>query len=54
MSPVENLRRQLKKLEELEDQFPVTTHTDTYLRYPFTDAPTPQFASSELEFFKHR
>lgn len=52
LSPVENLRRQLKKLEELEDQFPVTTHTDTYMRYPFTDI--PQFGSSEIEFFKHR
>lgn len=52
LSPVENLRRQLKKLEELEDQFPVTTHTDTYMRYPFTD--NPQFGSSEIEFFKHR
>ena len=40
------------KLEELEDQFPVTTHTDTYMRYPFTD--NPQFGSSEIEFFKHR
>lgn len=35
-SPVENLRRQLQKLEDLEDQFPASTHTDTYLRYPFT------------------
>lgn len=34
-SPVENLRRQLQKLEDLEDQFPASTHTDTYLRYPF-------------------
>ncbi|XP_068085718.1 centrosomal protein of 164 kDa [Anabrus simplex] len=61
-SPVENLRRQLKKLEDLEDQFPVTTHTDTYLRYPFTDTGSStmlhsfagQFGSSELEFFRHR
>nr|CAD7198739.1 unnamed protein product [Timema douglasi] len=37
LSPVENLRRQLQKLEDLEDQFPASTHTDTYLRYPFTD-----------------
>ena len=35
-SPVENLRRQLQKLEDLEDQFPASTHTDTYLRYQFT------------------
>ncbi|KAK6633908.1 hypothetical protein RUM44_004515 [Polyplax serrata] len=52
LSPVENLRRQLKKLEELEDQFPLTTNTDTYMRYPFTD--NAQFGSSEIEFFKHR
>ncbi|XP_046382461.1 centrosomal protein of 164 kDa-like isoform X2 [Ischnura elegans] len=52
MSPVENLRKQLKKLEDLEDLFPVTTHTDMYLRYPFTDS--GQFGSSELEFFRHR
>lgn len=38
-SPVENLRRQLQKLEDLEDQFPQTAQTDTYhLRYPFSDA----------------
>lgn len=35
--PLENLRKQLEKLEELEEQFPPSTHTDTYLRYPFTD-----------------
>ncbi|XP_063237457.1 uncharacterized protein LOC134539391 isoform X2 [Bacillus rossius redtenbacheri] len=52
LSPVENLRRQLQKLEDLEDQFPASTHTDTYLRYPFTD--TGQFGSSEMEFFRHR
>lgn len=38
-SPVENLRRQLQKLEDLEDQFPQTAPSDTYhLRYPFSDA----------------
>lgn len=38
-SPVENLRRQLQKLEDLEDQFPQTAQSDTYhLRYPFSDA----------------
>ena len=37
-NPVENLRTQLKKLEDLEDLFPASTHTDTYLRYPFSDA----------------
>ncbi|XP_071441917.1 centrosomal protein of 164 kDa-like isoform X2 [Hetaerina americana] len=52
MSPMENLRKQLKKLEDLEDLFPVTTHTDMYLRYPFSDS--GQFGSSELEFFRHR
>ncbi|XP_033606147.1 centrosomal protein of 164 kDa isoform X3 [Cryptotermes secundus] len=65
-SPVENLRRQLQKLEDLEDQFPASTHTDTYLRYPFTTdsggVPSSimmlsyagQLGSSELEFFRHR
>ncbi|XP_049842064.1 centrosomal protein of 164 kDa isoform X3 [Schistocerca gregaria] len=51
-SPVENLRRQLRTLEDLEDQFPAASHTDTYLRYPFSD--TGKFGSSELEFFRHR
>lgn len=38
-SPVENLRRQLQKLEDLEDEFPEPAHADTYhLRYPFSDA----------------
>ncbi|XP_069688817.1 centrosomal protein of 164 kDa isoform X2 [Periplaneta americana] len=65
-SPVENLRRQLQKLEDLEDQFPASTHTDTYLRYPFTTdsggvprsimmlSYAGQLGSSELEFFRHR
>lgn len=56
-TPVENLRRQLKKLEDLEDQFPDTTLDATYhLRYPFTINHTSNHgsASSELEFFKHR
>ena len=53
-SPVENLRRQLQTLEDLEDQFPQNTHTDTYhLRYPFTDEQKFE-GSSELEFFRHR
>ncbi|GLV35822.1 uncharacterized protein CBL_01026 [Carabus blaptoides fortunei] len=53
-SPVENLRRQLQKLEDLEDQFPQTAPTDTYhLRYPFIDAGDIA-GSSELEFFRHR
>ncbi|KAF4514191.1 UNVERIFIED_CONTAM: hypothetical protein B566_EDAN019377, partial [Ephemera danica] len=51
-NPVENLRTQLKKLEDLEDLFPASTHTDTYLRYPFSDA--GQVGSCELEFFRHR
>lgn len=52
-SPVENLRRQLQKLEDLEDQFPENPQADTYhLRYPF-DAQKIE-GSSELEFFRHR
>lgn len=34
-SPIENLRKQLEKLDDLEEQFPTSVHTDTYLRYPF-------------------
>lgn len=57
-TPMENLRRQLKKLEDLEDQFPDNTLEATYhLRYPFDlDTATTNYenTSSELEFFKHR
>ncbi|KAG4070597.1 hypothetical protein HA402_013517 [Bradysia odoriphaga] len=55
-TPVENLRRQLQKLEDLEDQFPDNTLDTTYhLRYPFTDVGKDHAgSSSELEFFKHR
>lgn len=53
-SPVENLRKQLQKLEDLEDQFPQNAQTDTYhLRYPFSDGQKFE-GSSELEFFRHR
>lgn len=53
-SPVENLRRQLQKLEDLEDQFPEPPQADTYrLRYPFSDTQKHE-GSSELEFFRHR
>lgn len=48
-SPVENLRRQLQKLEDLEDQFPQAAHADTYhLRYPFSDA------GAKLYYMKYR
>lgn len=55
-TPIENLRRQLQKLEDLEDQFPDNSVDTTYhLRYPFTNSSNePAGASSELEFFKHR
>lgn len=58
-SPVENLRRQLQKLEDLEDQFPDNSLDTTYhLRYPFKvnaeGAKENAGSSSELEFFKHR
>lgn len=53
-SPVENLRRQLQKLEDLEDQFPQNPQPDAYhLRYPFSDGQKFE-GSSELEFFRHR
>uniref|UniRef100_W8BKK9 Centrosomal protein of 164 kDa n=1 Tax=Ceratitis capitata TaxID=7213 RepID=W8BKK9_CERCA len=57
-TPVENLRHQLQKLEDLEDQFPDNTLDTTYhLRYPFSDISNDRAGagnSSELEFFKHR
>ncbi|KAH8273270.1 hypothetical protein KR018_001662, partial [Drosophila ironensis] len=57
-SPVENLRDQLQKLEDLEDQFPAhTLDTIYHLRYPFTEMSVEHAAAgvgSELEFFKHR
>ncbi|XP_061389906.1 uncharacterized protein LOC133325096 [Musca vetustissima] len=57
-TPVENLRHQLQKLEDLEDQLPDNALETTYhLRYPFSDISNADYAagsSSELEFFKHR
>lgn len=55
-TPVENLRRQLQKLEDLEDQFPDNSLDTTYhLRYPFNiESKDHGGSSSELEFFKHR
>lgn len=57
-TPMENLRLQLQKLEDLEDQFPESHLNMTYhSRYPFkVDGSERQADSSnsELEFFKHR
>ncbi|XP_033242545.1 uncharacterized protein LOC117186225 [Drosophila miranda] len=57
-TPVENLRHQLRKLEDLEDQFPDHAVDATFhLRYPFTDISNDhaiEGVGSELEFFKHR
>ncbi|EDW26100.1 GL21449 [Drosophila persimilis] len=57
-TPVENLRYQLRKLEDLEDQFPDHAVDATFhLRYPFTDISNDhaiEGVGSELEFFKHR
>lgn len=56
-TPVESLRRQLQKLDDLEDQFPDNTMDTTYhLRYPFSFESTRErgTSSTELEFFKHR
>ncbi|XP_046828745.1 golgin subfamily A member 4 isoform X2 [Vespa crabro] len=49
-NPVENIRKQLEKLEHLGDQLP-SNETAYTLRYPFKDKAN---ASSELEFFRHR
>ncbi|KAF9424220.1 hypothetical protein HW555_000613 [Spodoptera exigua] len=50
-SPLESLRQQLRKLDDLEDQFPDLACQPAYsLRYPFAElADTP-----ELEFVRHR
>lgn len=53
-TPLEALRHQLRTLDELEEQFPVSSVTDAYLRYPFTDAGSKELESAELEFFRHR
>lgn len=57
-SLTENLRCQLKMLEDLEDQFPENPLYTTYhLPYPFKVDIRKEHAggpSSELEFFKHR
>ncbi|XP_050462560.1 uncharacterized protein PF3D7_1120000 isoform X2 [Cataglyphis hispanica] len=51
-NPVENIRKQLKKLEDLGDQLP-SNETAYTVRYPFQDK-APANASSEMEFFRHR
>ncbi|XP_076477344.1 centrosomal protein 164 isoform X2 [Bombus vancouverensis nearcticus] len=51
-NPVENIRKQLEKLEDLGDQLP-SNETAYTLRYPFQDK-APANGSSELEFFRHR
>ncbi|XP_012150119.2 centrosomal protein 164 [Megachile rotundata] len=51
-NPVENIRKQLEKLEDLGDQLP-SNETAYTLRYPFQDKALAN-ASSELEFFRHR
>lgn len=56
-TPVESLRRQLQKLDDLEDQFPDNNLDTTYhLRYPFSFESNRErgTTSTELEFFKHR
>ncbi|KAL0124282.1 hypothetical protein PUN28_006259 [Cardiocondyla obscurior] len=51
-NPVENIRKQLKKLEDLGDQLP-SNETAYTVRYPFQDK-APANVSSELDFFRHR
>ncbi|XP_029036148.2 trichohyalin isoform X2 [Osmia bicornis bicornis] len=51
-NPVENIRKQLEKLEDLGDQLP-SNETAYTLRYPFQDKALAN-TSSELEFFRHR
>ncbi|KAJ0175970.1 hypothetical protein K1T71_008144 [Dendrolimus kikuchii] len=55
-SPLESLRQQLRKLDDLEDQFPDLACQPAYsLRYPFTELGTVTAADTpELEFVRHR
>ncbi|KAM3960214.1 LOW QUALITY PROTEIN: centrosomal protein 164 [Aphomia sociella] len=55
-SPLESLRQQLRKLDDLEDQFPDLACQPAYsLRYPFGEiGPVSAADSPELEFVRHR
>lgn len=55
-SPLESLRQQLRKLDDLEDQFPDLALQPAYsLRYPFAELGGVSSADApELEFVRHR
>ncbi|CAH1636752.1 unnamed protein product [Spodoptera littoralis] len=55
-SPLESLRQQLRKLDDLEDQFPDLACQPAYsLRYPFAElGPVTTADTPELEFVRHR
>ncbi|CAH0727188.1 unnamed protein product, partial [Brenthis ino] len=55
-SPLESLRQQLRKLDDLEDQFPDLACQPAYsLRYPFAElGPVTITDTPELEFVRHR
>lgn len=55
-SPLESLRQQLRKLDDLEDQFPDLACQPSYsLRYPFAELePVSTADTPELEFVRHR
>ncbi|CAH2267379.1 jg27561 [Pararge aegeria aegeria] len=55
-SPLESLRQQLRKLDDLEDQFPDLACQPAYsLRYPFSELGAVATADTpELEFVRHR
>ncbi|XP_038212600.1 centrosomal protein of 164 kDa isoform X1 [Zerene cesonia] len=55
-SPLESLRQQLRKLDDLEDQFPDLACQPAYsLRYPFAELGSVGGADTpELEFVRHR
>ncbi|XP_072930241.1 uncharacterized protein Cep164 isoform X2 [Epargyreus clarus] len=55
-SPLESLRQQLRKLDDLEDQFPDLACQPAYsLRYPFAELGAVATADTpELEFVRHR
>ncbi|BET00866.1 Centrosomal protein 164kDa [Nesidiocoris tenuis] len=49
---LDEVRSQLKELEEIEEQIPANSQGDTYLRYPFHGPGLS--TSAEVDFYRHR
>ncbi|XP_014239734.1 centrosomal protein of 164 kDa-like isoform X2 [Cimex lectularius] len=49
---LDDVRSQLKELEEIEEQIPANSQGDTYLRYPFHGHGLSN--SAEVDFYRHR